>query len=550
MRRFGLPRAAFAVAATAVAVFSLTLAASAAVTVAGVRLESRAGGSAVVQVNFSGSAATFHVVGAGTTETAVIFDNVQLGPQVPPALSGAGPVSSISIAQSGTSASIALHLSAPVPVQVRPSGNVVLIEIAAAAAQLNPLAGLLAAPPPLNALGAVTEIVPLKYADVSEIAGILVAGSTVASNDTFSPIQTNIGTSSLSGSSFGGVTSGGLSAPAPQSFGGNFGVPQGVAQRVNDNIAIDRRLNAIILSGSPEVIAGLKAIIEKVDIPVPSVILETQIVELTDSAARNIGLDFSPDGTGIVVNGAGGRTGTGSAATGNGFAISSGNVASGGVSLQADLFAQVQLGNGKVVAKPRILAQSGQQASILTGDAIPIVTNVVVAGAGSISSQQVNYVNVGVNLQIQPRVSSDGYVTSHIYSEVSSVTSFNSIGAPQISQRTASTIATVRDGDSFVIGGLLQDNETRSLSKLPFIGDIPLIGQFFQHISTSRTQTNLYIVVTPHVVNFGGLYPAVQPLAPPSALPQVGPPPGPGGSASGGTPLVAPTPISTVSPKP
>jgi len=537
------------VAATVVAVLSLSVAALAAVTMSGVRLEARPGGSAVVQVNFSGGAATFHVVGAGTTETAVIFDNAQLGPQVPPALSGGGPVSSVSIAQSGTSASIALHLSAPVAVQVRPSGNVVLIEVAGAAPQLNPLAGLLATPPPLSALGAVTEIVPLKYADVSEIAGVLVAGSTVASNDTFSPIQTNIGTSSLGGSSFGGVTSGGLSAAPTQSFGNGFGIPQGVAQRVNDNIAIDRRLNAIILSGTPDVIAGLKAIIEKIDIPVPSVILETQIVELTDTAARNIGLDFSPDGTGIVINGSGGRTGTGSAATGNGFAISSGNTASGGVSLQANLFAQVQLGNGKVVAKPRILAQSGQQASILTGDAIPIVTNVVVAGAGSISSQQVNYVNVGVNLQIQPRVSSDGFVTSHIYSEVSSVTSFNSIGAPQISQRTASTIATVRDGDSFVIGGLLQDNETRSLSKLPFIGDIPLIGQFFQHISTSRTQTNLYIVVTPHVVNFGGIYPAVQPLAVPSGLPQVGPPPGPGTPTTGGTPLVAPTPIYTVPPK-
>lgn len=141
-----------------------------------------------------------------------------------------------------------------------------------------------------------------------------------------------------------------------------------------------------------------------------------------------------------------------------------------------------------------------------------------------------NYVNVGVNLQIQPRVSSDGFVTSHIYSEVSSVTQFIQ-GVPQISQRTATTTATVRDGESFVIGGLLQDNEIRNLTKLPFIGDIPLIGVFFRHVNTSHTQTNLYIVVTPHVVAESvppnAPPPALLPQTLPSALPQVAPPAAP-----------------------
>jgi general secretion pathway protein D len=215
-------------------------------------------------------------------------------------------------------------------------------------------------------------------------------------------------------------------------------------------------------------------------------------------------------------------------------------VAQLGANLAANLYAQVTEGNAKIIAKPRILAQSGQQASILTGDAIPIVTNVVVAGAGALTSQQVNYVNVGVNLQIQPRVSSDGFVTSHIYSEVSSVTQYVN-GIPQISQRTASTIATVRDGDSFVIGGLLQDNEIRNLVKLPFIGDIPLIGLFFRYVSTSHTQTNLYVVVTPHIIRAPGISPPVAPLVEPSSLPQLGPPAGPGAPVPSPAPLTPPT---------
>ena len=364
----------------------------------------------------------------------------------------------------------------------------------------------------------------LKYADVSEIAGVLVAGSNIAPNDTFSPVQTNIGTSSLNGS-FGGVSggvsagvSGGGSQPQtqPNIGAGQTGPEQGVAQRVNDNIAVDRRLNAMILSGTPSVIAGLKSVIDKLDVPVRSVILETQIVELSEKAAREVGFDFSPDGSGIVLNAThSSPSGTNGTSSG-GLVIGTQQMASSSASLSAALYAQVTAGNGRVIAKPRILAQSGQQASILTGDAIPIFTNIAVQNVGS--AQQVNYINVGVNLQIQPRVNSDGYVTSHIYSDVSSVTSFLQ-GAPQISQRTASTIATVRDGEAFVIGGLLQESELRTLTKLPFIGDVPLVGDFFKHVSSSRAQTNLYVIVTPHVVSPTGAPPALAPSPASTARP-------------------------------
>ena len=261
--------------------------------------------------------------------------------------------------------------------------------------------------------------------------------------------------------------------------------------------------------------------IDRLDIPVPSVLLECEIVELSDTAARNIGLDFSPDGSGIVVNGAS-TAGSSAAAgsTGNGYTVHSLQTGTGGFSFGANLYAQISEGNGRVLSKPRILAQSGQQASILTGDAIPIFTSVTAANVGV--SSQVNYINVGVNLQIAPRVSSDGIVTSHIFSDVSSVTGYTN-NAPQISQRTTSTLASVKDGEAFVIGGLLQDNETRSLSKLPFIGDLPIIGVLFRHVSTTKQQTNLYIVVTPHIIQPGAasvFTPVSTPLSSPAPLPQ------------------------------
>jgi general secretion pathway protein D len=107
-------------------------------------------------------------------------------------------------------------------------------------------------------------------------------------------------------------------------------------------------------------------------------------------------------------------------------------------------------------------------------------------------------VNVGVTLQIAPRVSDDGYVSSHIFAVVSSVTGYSQ-GYPTISQREASTSATVRDGESFVIGGLAQEAELNSHIKVPGLGDIPVLGLLFGVQHGSRAKTELYVVVTPHV---------------------------------------------------
>lgn len=166
--------------------------------------------------------------------------------------------------------------------------------------------------------------------------------------------------------------------------------------------------------------------------------------------------------------------------------------------LQAAIYAQITKGNGRIVSKPRISAQSGSTAKIITGDALPILTAITLSGVNGVS-QQVQYVNVGVTLQIAPRVSNDGFVSSHVFCVVSSVTGYSQ-GYPTISQREAETSATVRDGDSFVIGGLTQEDFINTKTKVPLLGDIPLLGQAFRTDRSTRAKTELYIVVTPHIV--------------------------------------------------
>jgi general secretion pathway protein D len=256
-------------------------------------------------------------------------------------------------------------------------------------------------------------------------------------------------------------------------------------------MAIDRRLNAIWLRGSPDRIARMKRMIAMIDIPLDSVILETQMVELTETGSKALGIDFTN---------ANGQIGV--------VTFQSGQYIPPGVpagehltsaAFQAALYAQITKGNGRIISKPRIAAQSGSTAKIITGDALPILTAITLSGVNGVS-QQVQYVNVGVTLQIAPRVSADGFVSSHVYCVVSSVTGFSQ-GYPTISQRQAETAATVRDGDSFVIGGLTQDENITTRTKVPLLGDIPLVGQAFRTDKQTRSKTELYIIVTPHIVH-------------------------------------------------
>lgn len=326
------------------------------------------------------------------------------------------------------------------------------------------------------------ELVFLKYADVSEVVGLLSDGLSVKSNDVFNPSEPQFGSNSLTGNGY---------TPQPQQQPGTRD-DQPLGESVNSAIAVDRRLNAVWLKGSPEQIARLKAQIALIDVPVDSVILETQLVELTETGAKAIGIDF---------NNTSGQIGVVSLETGKYvlpgyYPNAQGRLNSG--SLQASIYAQVQKGQGKIISRPRIAAQSGSTAKIVTGDALPILTSITLSGVNGVS-QQVQYVNVGVTLQIAPRVSDDGMVSSHVFCVVSSVTGYSQ-GYPTISQREAETSATVRDGESFVIGGLTQEDVIQSRSKIPLLGDIPLVGTAFRVDRKTRSKTELYIVVTPHVI--------------------------------------------------
>ncbi len=459
-----------------------------------VRAELTSGQPARVTLVFDNGVPQYHIYGNGTNEISIVLVGTTRAPNAASSIAGKNSLRSIALEPLGDSTSVVLHLAEPTNSSVTSgSGQSLVVSLQRAPDTNLPFGAVpLASPSPpasLAAGGAADmEVVPLKYADVSEVVGLLVSGQQLASNDSFTPQQQSFGAAGVGGfgSGFGGISSPLQTQTLAQSSGNGTAL----GQLVNDNIGVDRRLNAIVLTGPPDLIAQLKAKIEKIDVPLSSVVLETQIVELTDTAAHDIGIDFTNAGGPIA------------SAT---YEIKSLTSGSGVVDLQAAVYAQITKGEGHTIARPRIVAQNGSSAQILTGDALPIVTSIAVSGVNAVS-QQVQYVNVGVNLQIEPRISSDGFVTSHVFSEVSSVTGYQQ-GYPTLSQREATTTATVKDGESFVIGGLLETDELSSLAKVPGIGDLPLIGWLFRVRHDQKTSTNLYIIVTPHILTNGNPVP-------------------------------------------
>lgn len=397
-----------------------------------IALTSTAGADALT-VDFSGTEPAYQIVKHDDHSYDIVFQLARFAPK--DRAPSRGSIVVVTPSQTAAAATLAVTASVPIVLQASRYGNRFTFIFQKLRSEAVP-ARTDSAVPVLE--GETAELVYLKYADANEVLGML-------GIDTSGSLDTSQITSPQNQSAPLMVPLGGGLAPQQTQLTPPLpiGSSSSGAQRVNEHIAINRRLNAVLLTGSPQATAALRERILLFDVPVPSITLEVKIVELTESAAKNVGISFA----------SGGAIGTA------GVQVQSFQKPSFELSLQAQILAQVENGGGRVVATPSIQALSGQSASILTGDAIPVVTNITYPGSPPTIQQQIQYINVGVQLQIQPRYSSDGFVTSRIMSQVSSVTAFLAGNIPQISQRQATTQATVRDGESYVIGGLVQENE-------------------------------------------------------------------------------------------
>lgn len=240
------------------------------------------------------------------------------------------------------------------------------------------------------------------------------------------------------------------------------------------------------------------------------VMLEVRFIEISRTAGRELGVQWNRFGGSSVAN-VGSRqpasslptatdvaAGVISGASPFGFAI--GRIVASGVTTDVMINALEQKGIARSLAEPNLVALSGDTASFLAGGEYPIPV------AGSLGQVTVSYKKYGVGLAFTPTVLSRGLINLKIEPEVSqidtthSVSAANGIAVPALIVRRASTTVELRDGQSFVIGGLLQNNSQNQIEQLPWVGSVPVLGTLFSSKSYQRNETDLAIIVTPRLV--------------------------------------------------
>ncbi len=262
-------------------------------------------------------------------------------------------------------------------------------------------------------------------------------------------------------------------------------------------IKADGETNTITVTASPQFVERILKDISEIDAPIRQVMLEVLVTELSTNARKALGTDWQWDmkestkeASGII-----------------GFAASTlvstlGFTSNGTRPFLMSLKALVEKGEARVHANPKIVTLDGKPAEVFLGDEQTYIV-LTDSDQGSTVTRQRVIVKTGVNLKFLPYISPDGEITLTIEPEVSSTTGLNRDGFPIVSSRKASTTIRVRDGETFILGGLIHQSETNSVGRVPILGDLPLLGKLFRSERFEIAETEVVIMVTPVIIGEG-----------------------------------------------
>ena len=274
------------------------------------------------------------------------------------------------------------------------------------------------------------------------------------------------------------------------------------AGKAGARIVVDKNRNMLLFRGSGKEWAEIRAVIERLDRAVPSVLIEVLIAEVTLNDEEKTGFEFllrgAIGGRGLTA-GTLGRLGVG--AGGLSFTLDS----AGETRAVLSLFYK----DDRVIirSRPRLLVKSGETASIDVGNEVPVITRVSDSDQQTDGTtnilREVSYRKTGVQLEIKPLVQANGLVDLQISQQLSEArpsADTSLAGSPTILNRQISTSLTLRDGGSLVMGGLISGNQSAGQSGVPGLGRLPGVGRMFRTESVQEDRTELMVMVTPYVI--------------------------------------------------
>ncbi len=290
-----------------------------------------------------------------------------------------------------------------------------------------------------------------------------------------------------------GVGGGAGAAPGQQAGSGEER-GMSVLLRAPAEIVPDPRSNAILVLATPADYETIRGAIEKLDVRPLQVLIEVMIAEVRQDENFALGNTVEvpvegDDGVGFTLQGA----------TAGDVALQVLGI--GGVGASTVISALSTTSDVTILSRPVVMAQNNREARILVGDQRPFVQlQRSLPTDASVRDQVVQYRNVGTELRIRPTINRDGYVNLSVLQEVSSATAQVQFGAPVINTRESETDVLVRDGHTVVLGGLVDHQTEYTKSGIPLLKDIPVVGGLFGSTSEREVTTELFILLTPHVL--------------------------------------------------
>jgi len=267
----------------------------------------------------------------------------------------------------------------------------------------------------------------------------------------------------------------------------------------------DDRRNIILISSSPAVYKSILTYLEKLDTPPRQVLIDATVAEFTLSDQFQFGVEW------MMKNSY--KNGTYTAQTLGNIGVTTttgvvGQFLSNSQKFQAVVNAAQTKGLVRILSNPRIMVIDNQEATIQVGTDVPVLTGQIAAAGittstgGATVLQNVQYQSTGIILKVKPLINTEGLLTLSLNLEVSEAepNTTSSVSSPAISTRKISTNIVAANGESVMLGGLISENKQITDNKVPFLGDVPLLGYLFKNNSQTLSRTELVIILTPTVI--------------------------------------------------
>jgi len=353
-----------------------------------------------------------------------------------------------------------------------------------------------------TAASEVTELYEVKYADIIDLAAIVAESFpglkvTIGPSEGFNlkcnpPVSMKSSGSGGSGDSGSSASKGSDSSAGQSSAGGDGGAKSKAAAPPK----------ILIMCGNQSDISKAKAMLAKLDIQQPQIMLEAKVIDISNDASKKLGIEWSWSDMRVEENTRDAK-GTISAMQAPIGTVHLGRFDRTPVEISTTINAMISDGHAKVLAKPNVMALDGKPATIFIGDEVKYIVNIQQTPTGI--NVTVETGTVGIQLNSISRINSDGYITMNLHPEVSVISSWVNTPAgltlPQISRRFVDGTIRVKNGETIVVGGLIREDERDTMSGVPILKDLPVLGALFRNRNKTKVHSEIMMFITPRILS-------------------------------------------------